>query len=261
MNRTEIFGHIRDDRLKLIIHPFLSFVLFLYINRNFFPTVRNFIYRKCFSCSFVFSFRRSAVCRLEQFKYLIVSYLQISSSRFFDFCGKRRFQHFVTVFFALHFQTEFKTGVTPYLFIDLTCRFLSRQNQMYSKTSSDTRCRDQLFHKFRLFRFQLCKFIYNDDQMRKRFAYFARFIFSDIFIDMVDVRLCEIFLSLLQFCFDRLKRPIDGIPVNICDRAKQMGQLRELIHHTSTLEVNDDKRCFVRMIERCHRKNIRLQYL
>ena len=256
-----VLSHILHDRIQLCDGLVFALFLFLHEDRRLPSCIGHAVYRKFSDAAILRRCRRAAVRGLEQLEDLIISDLQIGAARLLDLRCQRRFEHLVAVLFALHLQTELEPGVTPDLLIDLPGRLLRREDQMYSKASSDSCRRDQLFHKFGLLSLQLGELIHDDDQMRKRHFHLTRFIFLNVLVDMVHIGVRKQPLALLEFRLDRLQRTIDGLAIYIRDRSQKMGQRLKLIHHTPALEVNDHKSDLIWVEQRRHGQDIGLQDL
>ena len=81
-----VFIYIFDDRLQL--WPWLLWILeLMLIYQILFSRKIKFIYIKRCIIFTIYALGAAGISRLEQFKYLIISDLQISPARFFYFCG------------------------------------------------------------------------------------------------------------------------------------------------------------------------------
>ena len=259
MRPLRVLADIADDRVQLRQAFLAVLLLFLDKDRRAFPPVGQTVDGKLLRVLRIRPRRGSAVGGLEQFKDLIVAHLQIRAAGFFDLRGKRRFQHLIAVLLTLHLQAELKAGVRPDLLIYLSGGLLRCQNQMDAQTPADPRGGDEFFHEFRLLRFQLRKFINNDDQMRQRHGRLARAVFADIFVNVIDLCFGKQALALEKLCLDRPQRAVDLPAVDVRDRTQKMGQAAELVDHAAALEVDDDKCHLIGVEERRHGKDIRLQ--
>ena len=129
----------------------------------------------CLFCRGIREKRRiccAGICTLSKCKYLVIPNLQIIPTRCGEICCIRSFQHIIAIPGVLYLQANAKAAITPYLIIYHTRWFLRCQNEMNAETASNTCGANELIHKFWLLHFQFCKFIRNQNQMRKRLGDF-----------------------------------------------------------------------------------------
>lgn len=125
--------NISNNCIKLILNINFLLPLFPYIDwftvssKPYFRDYKFLFYLTSINCRWC-----TTISRLEQLEYLIIPHLQICSTRFLNFSRQWRFYNFVTVFFRLDFQAQFKFRIRPYLCVYHATRFLCSQNQMHT---------------------------------------------------------------------------------------------------------------------------------
>ena len=134
---------------------------------------------------------------------------------------------------------------------------------MHTQASPDTRRRDQLFHEFRLFFFQLRELVHNDQQMGQRLCDFPVLIHFCVFIDIhiCPAGLCKDPLSPCILTLNGYKRAVDLVLREIRHCPRKMGQLLELVRHASALEIHQEKRHILRAVIHCQGEYPRLEQL
>ena len=113
----------------------------------FFPEKSSSYISNGVSSSPIYALGAAGISRLKQFKYLIISDLQISPARFFFIsAAKGDFKTSLLSSCVCNFKTQFELlNYSPNLVINLSCRFLCCQYQVNSQTSSYSGCTNQPF--------------------------------------------------------------------------------------------------------------------
>ena len=209
----------------------------------------------------------AAVRRLEQLEHLVVANLEIGAARLLDLRRERRLDHLVAVLLGLDLQTQTELRVAPDLVIHNAGRLLRGEDEVDTERAADARRRNDLLHEIGILRFQLSKLIGNDDQVRDRLGDNAFFIQTDIIVDVIDGvahsqrGLRKQRLPLDKLRLDRAQRAVDLAAVDVRDRTEHMRKVTELARHAAALEVDDHKGDLVRVEQRRHGQDIRLQDL
>ena len=120
---------------------------------------------------------------------------------------------------------------------------------------------DDLLHEVGILGLQLGEFVHYHYQVGHRLLHLAAFVELYVVVDMVDAASGKHLLTVHQLGLYGHERAVYLPSVYVGDGPHQVGQVGELVGHAAALEVDDDEAYVIRMIQRCHGKDVGLQDL